>query len=177
MKLELDTTSSAPAVYQHVTLYCVIWFIQIKVRFAPSPTGNLHVGGARTALFNWLYARKVGGQFVLRWDTAAHVSGRWSPLQTLAAKATAVDADKYQTLMCCAVDIWWLCASCPMLMLPTQCVLHDPAPTSTHRIEDTDTSRSTLASEEAMKADLKWLGLDWDEGRWLCLGLGVVVSW
>jgi glutamyl/glutaminyl-tRNA synthetase len=39
---------------------------QIKVRFAPSPTGNLHVGGARTALFNWLYARKVGGQFVLR---------------------------------------------------------------------------------------------------------------
>jgi glutamyl-tRNA synthetase len=40
--------------------------VQIKVRFAPSPTGNLHVGGARTALFNWLYARKVGGKFVLR---------------------------------------------------------------------------------------------------------------
>lgn len=40
--------------------------LQIKVRFAPSPTGNLHVGGARTALFNWLYARKTGGQFVLR---------------------------------------------------------------------------------------------------------------
>lgn len=39
---------------------------QVKVRFAPSPTGNLHVGGARTALFNWLYARKVGGKFVLR---------------------------------------------------------------------------------------------------------------
>ncbi len=39
---------------------------QIKVRFAPSPTGYLHVGGARTALFNWLYARKVGGKFVLR---------------------------------------------------------------------------------------------------------------
>eukprot|EP00882_Tetradesmus_deserticola_P010161 GHRQ01010736.1.p1 GENE.GHRQ01010736.1~~GHRQ01010736.1.p1 ORF type:complete len:541 (+),score=308.25 GHRQ01010736.1:559-2181(+) len=39
---------------------------KIKVRFAPSPTGNLHVGGARTALFNWLYARKVGGKFVLR---------------------------------------------------------------------------------------------------------------
>eukprot|EP00878_Enallax_costatus_P005092 GHUV01005353.1.p1 GENE.GHUV01005353.1~~GHUV01005353.1.p1 ORF type:complete len:192 (+),score=55.57 GHUV01005353.1:107-682(+) len=70
---------------------------KIKVRFAPSPTGNLHVGGARTALFNWLYARKVGGKFVLR-------------------------------------------------------------------IEDTDTARSTRASEEAMKADLKWLGLDWDEG-------------
>ena len=39
---------------------------EIRVRFAPSPTGTLHVGGARTALFNWLYARKTGGKFVLR---------------------------------------------------------------------------------------------------------------
>jgi glutamyl-tRNA synthetase len=38
----------------------------IRVRFAPSPTGYLHVGGARTALFNWLFARKTGGTFVLR---------------------------------------------------------------------------------------------------------------
>jgi glutamyl-tRNA synthetase len=38
----------------------------IRVRFAPSPTGYLHVGGARTALFNWLFARKSGGVFVLR---------------------------------------------------------------------------------------------------------------
>src|SRR5229473_274571 len=38
----------------------------IRVRFAPSPTGYLHVGGARTALFNWLYARHVGGTFLLR---------------------------------------------------------------------------------------------------------------
>src|SRR5512134_1209820 len=37
-----------------------------RVRFAPSPTGYLHVGGARTALFNWLYARRHGGQFLLR---------------------------------------------------------------------------------------------------------------
>ncbi|HEU5169629.1 MAG TPA: glutamate--tRNA ligase [Gemmatimonadales bacterium] len=37
-----------------------------RVRFAPSPTGYLHVGGARTALFNWLYARKTGGTFLLR---------------------------------------------------------------------------------------------------------------
>jgi glutamyl-tRNA synthetase len=37
-----------------------------RVRFAPSPTGYLHVGGARTALFNWLYARKTGGAFLLR---------------------------------------------------------------------------------------------------------------
>lgn len=38
----------------------------VRVRFAPSPTGFLHVGGARTALFNWLYARRYGGTFVLR---------------------------------------------------------------------------------------------------------------
>ena len=38
----------------------------IRVRFAPSPTGHLHIGGARTALFNWLYARKTGGSMVLR---------------------------------------------------------------------------------------------------------------
>ena len=38
----------------------------VRVRFAPSPTGYLHVGGARTALFNWLYARHEGGQFLLR---------------------------------------------------------------------------------------------------------------
>ena len=69
----------------------------VRVRFAPSPTGTLHVGGARTALFNWLAARHSGpaGKFVLR-------------------------------------------------------------------IEDTDEARSTKESEEAMKADLRWLGLDWD---------------
>src|SRR5436853_7686357 len=38
----------------------------IRVRFAPSPTGYLHIGGARTALFNWLYARHTGGTFILR---------------------------------------------------------------------------------------------------------------
>src|SRR5262245_8541080 len=38
----------------------------VRVRFAPSPTGYLHVGGARTALFNWLYARHTGGKFILR---------------------------------------------------------------------------------------------------------------
>src|SRR5271167_3833053 len=37
-----------------------------RVRFAPSPTGYLHIGGVRTALFNWLWARKTGGSFVLR---------------------------------------------------------------------------------------------------------------
>jgi nondiscriminating glutamyl-tRNA synthetase len=70
---------------------------KVRVRFAPSPTGHLHVGGARTALFNWLFARHSRGTFVLR-------------------------------------------------------------------IEDTDQNRSTVESESAVLEDLKWLGLDWDEG-------------
>lgn len=40
--------------------------MSVRTRFAPSPTGHLHIGGARTALFNWLYARKHGGAFILR---------------------------------------------------------------------------------------------------------------
>jgi glutamyl-tRNA synthetase len=78
----------------------------IRVRFAPSPTGYLHIGGARTALFNWLFARHHGGKFVLRiedtdikrnteeamaaiydglqwlglnWDEGAHVGGDYGP--------------------------------------------------------------------------------------------------
>ena len=69
----------------------------LRVRFAPSPTGHLHVGNARTALFNWLLARGQGGTFILR-------------------------------------------------------------------IEDTDAERSTLVSEKSILEDLRWLGLDWDEG-------------
>jgi glutamyl-tRNA synthetase len=69
----------------------------VRVRFAPSPTGSLHIGGARTALFNWLFARGKGGAFVLR-------------------------------------------------------------------VEDTDVERSTAESERAVLEDLRWLGLDWDEG-------------
>ena len=38
----------------------------VVTRFAPSPTGFLHIGGGRTALFNWLYARHTGGKFLLR---------------------------------------------------------------------------------------------------------------
>ena len=40
----------------------------VRTRFAPSPTGYLHIGGVRTALFNWLLARHFGGQFILRID-------------------------------------------------------------------------------------------------------------
>jgi glutamyl-tRNA synthetase len=42
--------------------------MNVRTRFAPSPTGFLHIGGVRTALFNWLYAKKLGGQYVLRVD-------------------------------------------------------------------------------------------------------------
>ena len=68
-----------------------------KVRFAPSPTGPFHIGGARSALFNWLVARNKNGKFLVR-------------------------------------------------------------------VEDTDLARSTRESEENIKAALKWLGLNWDEG-------------
>lgn len=50
----------------------------VRTRFAPSPTGYLHIGGARTALFNWLYAKKNGGEFILRiedTDTDRNVVG------------------------------------------------------------------------------------------------------
>ena len=70
---------------------------KIRVRFAPSPTGLLHVGNARTALYNWLFARKTGGDFLLR-------------------------------------------------------------------IEDTDLERSQAVYETQLIEDLRWLGLDWDEG-------------
>ena len=70
---------------------------KIRVRFAPSPTGQLHVGNARTALFNWLFARQRGGVNVLR-------------------------------------------------------------------IEDTDLERSEARYEAQLLDDLKWLGMDWDEG-------------
>ena len=39
---------------------------KVRVRFAPSPTGRLHVGGARTAIYNWAFARAMGGDFILR---------------------------------------------------------------------------------------------------------------
>ena len=42
--------------------------MSVRTRFAPSPTGYLHIGGVRTALFNWLFARKHGGQYILRID-------------------------------------------------------------------------------------------------------------
>ncbi len=49
----------------------------VRVRFAPSPTGYLHVGGARTALFNWLFARSQGGTFVLRIEDTDTERSSW----------------------------------------------------------------------------------------------------
>ena len=67
------TNSSQICVYSNLCFICVnLWLIsfsmnpEIRVRFAPSPTGYLHIGGARTALFNWLFARHHGGKLVLR---------------------------------------------------------------------------------------------------------------
>src|SRR5512136_2550514 len=50
----------------------------VRTRFAPSPTGALHIGGVRTALFNWLFARATGGEFLVRienTDTSREVQG------------------------------------------------------------------------------------------------------
>jgi len=55
----------------------------IRTRFAPSPTGYLHIGGVRTALFNWLLTRRLGGQFILRIDDTDQVRNRQEALQPI----------------------------------------------------------------------------------------------
>jgi glutamyl-tRNA synthetase len=55
----------------------------VRTRFAPSPTGYLHIGGVRTALFNWLYAKKHGGQFILRIDDTDAERNRPEALQPI----------------------------------------------------------------------------------------------
>jgi len=98
--------------------------LPVRLRFAPSPTGHLHVGGARTALFNWLWARKLGGTFVLRiedtdtqrsteeslrgildgmrwlglhWDEGPGVGGAFGPYQqTLRQVLYHAEADRLQ---------------------------------------------------------------------------------
>lgn len=55
--------------------------MEVRVRFAPSPTGYLHVGGARTALFNWLFARKHGGKFILRIEDTDTERSSWESEQ------------------------------------------------------------------------------------------------
>jgi glutamyl-tRNA synthetase len=71
--------------------------VSARVRFAPSPTGYLHVGGARTALFNWLFARHEGGEFLLRienTDTSREVAEAVDQIQgTLAWLGLDVDGE------------------------------------------------------------------------------------
>ncbi len=89
---------------------------QLRVRFAPSPTGPFHIGGARSALFNWLLARKEGGKFILRiedtdlerstreseenikealrwlgidWDEGVDVGGPYGPYRQTAARKSS----------------------------------------------------------------------------------------
>ena len=64
--------ASLPSAEQHVQYQHMV-----RVRFAPSPTGYLHIGGARTALFNWLYARRHGGTFVLRIEDTDTERSSW----------------------------------------------------------------------------------------------------
>src|SRR5205085_5721596 len=56
--------------HSHIRYYSanLLTFSMIRVRFAPSPTGYLHIGSARTFIFNWLYARRNGGAMILRID-------------------------------------------------------------------------------------------------------------
>ncbi|MEW6698412.1 MAG: glutamate--tRNA ligase [Bacillota bacterium] len=70
--------------------------MSVRVRFAPSPTGPLHIGGARSALFNWLYARNQGGQFLVRIeDTDIERSSRESEQNILnALRWLAIDWDE-----------------------------------------------------------------------------------
>ena len=57
--------------------------MSVRTRFAPSPTGYLHIGGVRTALFNWLFARRHGGQFILRIDDTDQERNRPEALQPI----------------------------------------------------------------------------------------------
>lgn len=69
----------------------------IRVRFAPSPTGYLHVGGARTALFNWLFARHTGGTFVLRIEDTDRERSTDEAIEQIVASMTwlGLDWDEY----------------------------------------------------------------------------------
>ena len=99
---------------------------KIKVRFAPSPTGYLHLGSARTALFNWLYARNKGGEFFLRIedtdkvrsdkkflelkkqaDIGAKGPEKWLPV-ILERLKTDTGKKIAQSIMATSWDEWWM---------------------------------------------------------------------
>lgn len=62
----LKTSVRDPRLVISARCFCSKRACDVRVRFAPSPTGNLHLGGLRTALYNFLFARSQGGKFVLR---------------------------------------------------------------------------------------------------------------
>ena len=55
----------------------------VRTRFAPSPTGFLHIGGVRTALFNWLFAKRHGGAFILRIDDTDNIRNLETALEPI----------------------------------------------------------------------------------------------
>src|SRR5437868_13370244 len=65
-RVRLSARRSPPSVHCPMTSDSTHRAGPLRLRFAPPPTGYLHVGGARTALYNWLYAKHYGGQFLLR---------------------------------------------------------------------------------------------------------------
>lgn len=71
--------------------------VMVRVRFAPSPTGFLHIGGARTALFNWMYARAQGGKFILRIEDTDQVRSKPEYLDEIldSMKWLGLDWDEY----------------------------------------------------------------------------------
>jgi glutamyl-tRNA synthetase len=76
--------------------------VPVRTRFAPSPTGYLHIGGARTALFNYLFARHYGGKFILRIEDTDRERSTSEAIQAIldAMKWLQLDYDEgpfYQT--------------------------------------------------------------------------------
>jgi glutamyl-tRNA synthetase len=80
--------------------------MSVRVRFAPSPTGFLHVGGARTAIFNWLYARRHGGTFVLRIEDTDRQRSSDEMVQTIldGMRWLGLDADEGPFLQSAAFE-------------------------------------------------------------------------
>ena len=83
---------------------------KVRVRFAPSPTGPLHIGGVRTALFNYLFAKKHGGDFILRIEDTDQ--GRYVP----GAEQYIVEAMSWLGFINCSSFCWirlneliWFC--------------------------------------------------------------------
>ena len=74
---------------------------EIRTRFAPSPTGYLHIGGVRTALFNWLVARQAGGKFILRIDDTDSERNKVEALQPIldGFRWLGIDWDEGRKLM------------------------------------------------------------------------------